>query len=90
MGRTAEGDRIVKLDRHDEYAPRALEKLRGWLGVEPELILATAKGRHAWGSIRYGDRLMYEYTDEELRANALEELADAVNYFMLLEQRAAS
>lgn len=48
---------------------------------------ACAKGRHAWGSVRYGDKLMYEYGDDELRANALEELADAINYLMVLGQR---
>ena len=67
-----------------------LRRLVDWAYEEPDVILAAARGRHAWGSIRYGDRLMYEYDDDELRANALEELADAVNYLTVLEQREAA
>lgn len=77
----------AKLRLHDLFANHALSSLVDWIGVEPEVIIATARGRHAWGSIRYGDRLMYEYSNDELRANALEELADAVNYLTVLEQR---
>lgn len=82
--------RADKLRAHDVFSRHALDELVRWLQAEPALILACAKGRHAWGSIRYGDRLMYEYTDDEVRANALEELADAVNYLCVLEQREAA
>ena len=79
--------RADKLDTHHAYAEPALSALVQWMCDEPGLIIAAARGRHAEGSIRYGDRLMYEYDDATLRAEALQELADAVNYFVVLLSR---
>ena len=79
--------RLEKLVTHDKYAEDALDALRDLMEDEPALIIAAAKGRHAEGSLRYGDRLMYEYDDATLRAEALQELADAVNYYVVLLSR---
>ena len=79
--------RREKLATHDEYAAQAIRALAWWMGDEPELIIAAARGRHAEGSIRFGDTLMYEYDDATLRAEALQELADAVNYYVVLLSR---
>lgn len=54
---------------------------------EPDELIAIARGRHAWGHYRYGDGLMYEYDQDELVANAAEELADAINYLALMLRR---
>ena len=79
--------RAEKLTTHDAYARLALDALVLFMQTEPELICAAAKGRHAEGSIRFGDTLMYEYDDATLRAEALQELADAVNYYVVLLSR---
>lgn len=76
-----------KLERHQAEAPNAIRELVDWLIQEPELIAAAALGRHAEGSIRFGDTLMYELTPDELHAEALQELADAVNYFIVRRQK---
>ena len=76
-----------KLAEHDLWATNAVAYLVDWLRSEPDVILAIAKGRHALGSVRYGDRLMYEYSQEELQAQTLEELADAVVYTALFLMR---
>ena len=76
-----------KLAIHDEYSGAALYALIDFMENEPALICAAAKGRHAEGSLRFGDTLMYEYDDATLRAEALQELADAVNYFVVLLSR---
>ena len=79
--------RIDKLDTHSLRAQPAVDALVEWLRQEPELVIAAARGRHAEGSVRFGDTLMYEYDDATLRAEALQELADAVNYFVVLLSR---
>lgn len=79
--------RLEKLRLHQEQAPQAVRDIIDWLRDEPELIAAAALGRHAEGSIRFGDRLMYELTPDELEAEALQELADAVNYLMVRRQK---
>lgn len=85
-------DRDRKLDEHDRWAYPAVELIRSWLVDEPRLLVAVARGRHAEGSLRYGDKLMYEYTQDELLAEASQELGDAINYLALYlarEERAA-
>lgn len=75
--------RAEKLDAHDEWAPMAVDMIKDWLKEEESLLIAVARGRHAEGSLRYGDRLMYEYTQDELLAEASQELGDAINYLAL-------
>ena len=79
---------VDKLLAHDEYAKAAVQYLRDWLRDEPEPLLAMARGRHAEGHYRYGDRLMFEYGQDELVAEAAQEVADAICYIALLLKRA--
>lgn len=83
----SEDARREKLRLHEEHAPSALEFIVRWLGEEPELLIAVSRGRHAEGSLLYGDRLMYEYDDERLLSEAAQELGDAINYISTLLQR---
>jgi hypothetical protein len=80
---------VAKLEAHDEYAKAALRYLIDWLRDDPEPLLAMARGRHAEGHYRYGDTLMFEYGQEELVAEAAQEVADAICYLALNLQRAA-
>jgi hypothetical protein len=48
-----------------------------------------ARGRHAEGHYRFGDSLMFEYGQEQLVAEAAQEIADAVCYLSLMLRRAA-
>ena len=73
-----------KMDDWEQCAPVALRYLIDWLRDEPETLMALAKGRVAWGHYRHGDTLMYEFTQDELLANASEELGDAINYIARL------
>ena len=72
-----------KLAEHEEWSPAASRYLIDWMRDEPDMLLAIARGRHALGHYRYGDTLMYEYGQNELLANAAEELADAIAYIAL-------
>lgn len=87
--REAYGDEglSAKMEAHDAYAPAALRFLIDWLRHEPDALLAMARGRHAEGHYRFGDGLMYEYSQNELEAEAAQELADAINYIALRIQR---
>lgn len=82
------GGVALKLEQHDEYAKAAVQYLRDWLRDEPEPLLAMARGRHAEGHYRYGDKLMFEYGQDELVAEAAQEVADAICYLSLLLRRA--
>jgi len=84
----AAASRRDKLATHDVWARRALATIEDWLVNEPDVFLAMAKGRHAEGSLRFGDRLMYEHDQDTLLAEAAQELADAINYIALWKQRA--
>jgi hypothetical protein len=79
-----------KLAAHDEFAPAAVRYVIDWLREDPEPLLAMARGRHAEGHYRYGDSLMFEYSQDELVAEAAQELADAICYLSLLLRRSAS
>lgn len=82
-------DPAEKLDRHDAHAVAAVRYLIEWLLRDPELLLAIARGRHAEGHYRYGDTLMFEYDQATLKAEAAQELADAICYVALLLERQA-
>jgi hypothetical protein len=77
----------AKLAAHDEYAKAALRYLIDWLRDDPDTLLAMARGRHAEGHYRYGDTLMFEYGQDELVAEAAQEVADAICYLALMLQR---
>lgn len=79
----------AKLLAHDEYARAAVRYLIDWLRDDPEPLLAMARGRHAEGHYRYGDTLMFEYTQQELDAEAAQEIADAICYLSLKLRRAS-
>jgi hypothetical protein len=76
-----------KLLAHDEFAEGAVAYLIDWLQNEPEPLLAMARGRHAEGHYRHGDTLMFEYDQRTLKAEAAQELADAVCYLALFLRR---
>ena len=76
-----------KLAAHDEFAKAAVRYLIDWLRDDPEPLLAMARGRHAEGHYRYGDSLMFEYGQEELAAEAAQEVADAICYLSLRLRR---
>lgn len=78
-----------KLLAHDEFAPAALRYIIDWCRDDPEPLLAMARGRHAEGHYRYRETLMFEYSQDELTAEAAQELADAICYLALKLRRAA-
>lgn len=79
-----------KLEQHEQYAARAVQYLIDWLSADGYELEALARGRHVTGHYLYGDTLMYEYDARRLKAEAAEELADAVNYIALMLRRADS
>lgn len=76
-----------KLEAHDQFAESAVKFLIDWLQDEPEPLLAMARGRHAEGHYRFGDTLMFEHSQNTLRAEAAQELADAICYIALFLRR---
>lgn len=76
-----------KLDAFDTHASDAVDELIAWLQRDRAALIALAKGRHVEGHYRYADKLMYEYSTDELRAEASQELGDAINYISLFLQR---
>lgn len=79
----------AKLNAFDKHSRVAFDELLEWLHRDREALITAAKGRLVEGHYRYGDRLMYEYTQEELQAEASQEVADAINYLHLRVQRAS-
>lgn len=73
-------DLDTKLADFDRHADLAVTVLIHWLEEHREYLIAGARGRLIWGHYRFRDTLMYEYGVDELRANAAEELFDAINY----------
>jgi hypothetical protein len=76
-----------KLATFDRHAPAAVDFIISWLTEERDALMAESKGRLVEGHYRFGDRLMYEYDQDTLRAEASQELADAINYVHLLLSR---
>ena len=76
-----------KLDAFDKHSREAFDELLEWLHRDREALIHAARGRLVAGHYRYGDRLMYEYGQEQLQAEACEEIADAINYLHLRVQR---
>jgi hypothetical protein len=74
----------AKLDTLEEHYPAAIFYLIDWLRAEPDVLRAIAKGRHAEGEYRFDGKGMYTMSGDRLRAEASQELADAINYVALM------
>ena len=69
-----------KLRDFDSQADAAVTWLIAFLDeYRPELV-HLARGRQVLGHFRFRDRLLYEYSRDELTAETAEELADAIVY----------
>lgn len=79
-----------KLESFDQHAEAAVDELLAWIERDRVALIAAARGRLVEGHYRYGDRLMYEYDVDELKAEASQEVADAINYLHLRVERTAS
>jgi hypothetical protein len=77
----------AKLAAFDKHSRLAFDELLEWLHRDREALIHAARGRLVEGHYRFGDRLMYEYSQEELQAEACQEIADAINYLHLRVQR---
>lgn len=88
-GQTVEGIE-EKLDALEQWMPAAVAYLVDWLRNESRPLVAMANGRHAEGEYRFGSVGMYALSPDELRAEASQELADAINYTALLLMRDAT
>lgn len=79
-----------KLASFDEHAEAAVDELLAWIRRDRAALIAAARGRLVEGHYRYGDKLMYEYGVDELKAEASQEVADAINYLHLRVERTAT
>lgn len=70
----------AKLELFDKHAAAALDEIRDWLDNHPDELLVIARGRHVEGHYRFGDKGLFEYGHMELKAEASQELADAIVY----------
>jgi hypothetical protein len=77
----------VKLASFDEYADEAVAELIMWLGQHGDDLIALARGRRVWGHYMYENRNFLEYDEPRLLAEAAEELADAINYIALRQEK---
>lgn len=72
-----------KLADLDRFRLAAVQFLIDWLREDMHPLASAARGRQVEGHYRYRDSLMYEYGQDELLAEASQELADAINYIAL-------
>lgn len=79
-----------KLASFDLHAEAAVDELLAWIERDRAALIAAARGRLVEGHYRYGDNLMYEYSTDELLAEASQEVADAINYLHLRVERTAT
>ena len=70
----------TKLDDFDKHAEKAVDDLIELLQRDRDQLIVYARGKLVWGHYRYQDRLMYEYGAQQLLAEAVEEVGDAINY----------
>jgi hypothetical protein len=89
VGQTVNRELAEKLESFDQHAGAAVDALLEWIARDRDALIAAARGRLVEGHYRYGDRLMYEYTVDELLAEASQEVADAINYLHLRAERLA-
>ena len=76
-------DLDAKLEDFDRHADAAVDELVAWIQRDRTALIAAAKGRHVEGHYRYRDGLMYEFSNDELLAEASQEVGDAINYLAL-------
>jgi hypothetical protein len=69
-----------KIADFDRQADAAVTWLIAFLDEYREPLVHAARGRLVEGHFRYGDRLMYELDRDQLAAETVQELADAINY----------
>ena len=69
-----------KLADFDRNARPAARWLALFIEEYEDALIHAARGRLVEGHFRYGDRLMYELSREELAAEIVQELADGINY----------
>jgi hypothetical protein len=70
----------AKLESFDRHASEAVDDLIGWLMQHRDDLIAVARGRHVTGHYRYGDKGLFEHDIDGLKAEAAEELGDAIVY----------
>lgn len=80
-------DLDAKLAAFDAHAAAAVDELLAWIERDRDALIALARGRHVEGHYRYRDGLMYEYGNDELTAEASQEVGDAINYLALRIER---
>ena len=69
-----------KLRDFDSQADAAVTWLIAFLDEYRAELVHLARGRLVLGHFRFRDRLLYEYSRDELTAETAEELADAIVY----------
>lgn len=70
----------AKLELFDRHAEQAVAEILEWLTKRPEELIAIARGRHITGHLLYDDENFAEYSEQRLRKERAEELADAIVY----------
>lgn len=70
----------TKLEDFDKHAEAAVDHLIALLQADRDQLIVYARGKLVWGHYRYQDKLMYEYEAQQLVAEAVEEIGDAINY----------
>ena len=73
-------DLDAKLGVFDEYAEETVDELIDWLTNHGDDLVAMARGRHVEGHYRFGERGLFEYDVNHLKAEMAQELADAIVY----------
>lgn len=74
----------AKLAVFDEHAERAVDELLDWIGRNRGDLVAVARGRHVLGHYLYEDANFLEWDARRIRAEAAEEIADAIVYLSRL------
>lgn len=70
----------AKLEVFDRHADEAVDEIIAWLTTNRSDLIALARGRHVEGHLRYGDVGLFEHGHRELRAEAGQEIGDAIVY----------
>ena len=73
-------DLDAKLEVFDLHAGAAVGEIIAWLADHEAELVALARGRHVEGHYRYEDKGLFEHSHQELRAEAAQEIADAIVY----------
>ena len=70
----------AKLANFDRHARDAVYDLIDLLFREQDRLIALARERHEWGHHAYGDANLREWSDEQLRVERDQEVADWLVY----------